>query len=174
MKSMLHRVKPGVVLLLCAASLLAQPVQTDYDHNFNLAKLKTYTFNQQDRKSGDPLASSPINDRRIHDALQTQLETNGFATSMRPDFLVAYSVTTKRALDIQDNHFGVLARGGFLNVSQITEGTIVVTFVDSATNQEVWRGYASGEITPKNLDKDINKAISKLIQAFKKNQEGKK
>jgi hypothetical protein len=49
-----------------------------------------------------------------------------------------------------------------------------VSFLDSASGQEVWRGYASGELTPKNLDKDVTKAIGKLIQAFKNNQAGKK
>lgn len=173
MKSILQGIPDGLVVLLCAASLLAQPVQTDYDHNFNLGKLKTYAFSQHARRVGDPLAASPINDRRIHDALEAELEANGFLSSEHPDFFIAYSVTTQKGLSIQDNRFGVL-RGGFVNVNQVTEGTIIVTFVDSGTNQEVWRGYASGEINPKNFDKVVNKAISKLIRAFKKNQAGKK
>ena len=69
---------------------------------------------------------------------------------------------------------GVLQRWGNVNVSEVTEGTLVVVFVDSKTRLEVWRGYASGTITPKNLDKDVNKAVSKLIQKFTKNQSGQK
>ncbi len=160
-------------LALCAGGALAQTVQTDYDHNFNLAKLRTYGFYQQERRSDDPLAASPINDRRIHDALDTQLRSNGLAPSEQPDFLIAYFVTTKRGLDIQDNRFGLFQRMGSVNVNQVTEGTLVVVFVDSATKQEVWRGYASGTIKPKDLDKDVNKAATKLVQKFKKNQTGK-
>jgi hypothetical protein len=49
-----------------------------------------------------------------------------------------------------------------------------VIFADAATGQEVWRGYATGQITPKNLDKDVTKAVTKLVQKFKKNQAGQK
>ena len=163
----------GFLLVLCAGGALAQTVQSDYDHNFNLARFKTFAFYQQDRKPGDPLAASPINDRRIHDALNTQLAANGFSASDQPDFRIAYFVTTKQALDIQDNRFGLLQRRGSINVEQVTEGTLIVILADAASGQEVWRGYATGTINPKDLDKDVNKAVVKLVQKFKKNQTGK-
>jgi hypothetical protein len=159
--------------LLWAGAALAQTVQTDYDRNFNITKFKTFGFYQQERKATDPLAASPINDRRIHDALAAQLTANGLSASSQPDFLIAYFVSTKQGLDIQDNRFGLLQRRGSINVNQVTEGTLVVVFADAASGQEVWRGYASGTINPKNLDKDVNKAVSKLIEKFKKNQMGK-
>jgi predicted DNA-binding transcriptional regulator len=46
--------------------------------------------------------------------------------------------------------------------------------MDAAGKQEVWRGYASGTINPKDLDKDVNKAVTKLVEKFKKNQAGQK
>jgi multidrug efflux pump subunit AcrB/predicted DNA-binding transcriptional regulator len=166
----------GLLLLCACAAATAQTVQTDYDHSFNLARLKTYDFYPQDRKPGDPLAASPLNDRRIHNALDAQLRANGLnnVTSGQADFLIAYFVTTRRGLDIQDNRLGLLQRMGSINVSQVTEGTIVVIFVNRATQQEVWRGYVSGTINPKDLDKDVNKGIAKLVQKFVKEQAGKK
>ena len=175
MKTVRTIITSSLLVLVCAAGALAQTVQTDYDHNFNLSKLKTYAFAPQLRKPSDPLAASPINDRRIHDALDSQLRVNGLAESSQPDFVISYFVTTRKNLDIQDNRLGFFQRmGGSINVNQITEGTIVVVFVDSSSNQEVWRGYVSGTINPKDLDKDVNKGITKLVQKFKKNQEGKK
>jgi hypothetical protein len=166
----------GLFLTLSSVAVMAQSVQTDYDHSFNLARLKTYDFHQQTRKPGDPLAASPMNDRRIHNALASQLRAQGFAssTTMQPDFLIAYFVTTRKGLDIRDNRFGILQRMGSVNVNQVTEGSIVVVFIDNATNQEVWRGYVSGTIDPKDLDKDVNKGIAKLVQRFVKDQAGKK
>jgi uncharacterized protein DUF4136 len=165
----------SLLLIVCSIAAMAQSVQTDYDRTYNLAKLKTYGFFQQQRKSGDPLAASPLNDRRIHDALDAQLKLNGFAnsTTQTPDFMIAYYVTTRAGLDIQDNRFGYW-RGGNINVSQVTEGNIVVVFVDATTQQEVWRGIASGTVNAKNLDKDVNKSIAKLVEKFVKNQAGKK
>jgi len=164
----------GLFLLICAAGAMAQSVQTDYDHNFNLGKLKTYSFAQLLRKPNDPLAASPLNDRRIHDTLDTQLRANGLSEAGQPDFAISYYVTTRKNLDIQDNRLGFFQRmGGNINVNQITEGTIVVVFTDTQSNEEVWRGYVSGTLNPKDLDKDVNKGITKLVQKFKKNQDGK-
>ena len=173
MKNFRNLIACSAFLLLCAAGAMAQTVQTDYDRNFNLARFKTFGFHQQERRPGDPLAASPINDRRIHDALAAQLTANGLSASDQPDFLIAYFVSTKQGLDIQDNRFGLLQRRGSVNVSQVTEGTLIVIFADAGTRQEVWRGYASGTINPKDLDKDVNKAVTKLVEKFKKNQLGK-
>ena len=173
MKNFRNLIACSAFLLLCAAGAMAQTVQTDYDHNFNLARFKTFGFYQQVRRAGDPLAASPINDRRIHDALATQLAANGLSASDQPDFMIAYFVSTKQGLDIQDNRFGLFQRMGSVSVNQVTEGTLVVVLADAATRQEVWRGYASGTINAKDLEKDVNKAVTKLVQKFKKNQMGK-
>jgi hypothetical protein len=165
-----------MLLMLSSIAAMAQSIQTDYDHSFNLARLKTYDFHQQTRKPGDPLAASPINDRRIHNALDSQLRANGFSnmTGGQPDFLIAYFVNTRKGLDIRDNRFGILQRMGSVNVNQVTEGSIVVIFIDTATKREVWRGFVSGTIDPKDLDKDVNRGITKLVQKFVKDQTGKK
>ena len=162
----------SLMLLICSIAANAQSVQRDYDHSFNLAKLKTYGFLKQTRKAGDPLAASPMNDYRIYATLDAQLKANGFAdgTSGQPDFYIAYYVTAQKGLDIQDNRFGLLQRMGSVNVNQVTEGTIVVVFVDSSTEREVWRGFMSGTINPKDLDKDVNKGVAKLVQKFIKDQ----
>jgi len=165
-----------LLLAICSVAAKAQSVQTDYDHSFNLAKLKTYDFYQRERKPGDALAASPINDRRIHDALDSNLKAHGFAERMsgQADFLIDYFVTTRKGLDIRDNRFGILQRMGSVNVNQVTEGTLVVIFIDRVTHQEVWRGFVSGVINPKDLEKDVNKGAAKLIEKFLKDQTGKK
>ena len=164
----------AVLLLLCGSAAMAQSVQTDWDRSFNLSKLRTYSFYQQERGARDPLAASPINDRRIHDALNSQLQANGFSESVKPDFQISYFVSTKTGFDIQDSRYGWLQRRGTIDVEQVTEGTLVVVFVDTTTQQEVWRGYATGTINPKNLNEDVTKAVTKLVQKFVKNQAGKK
>jgi hypothetical protein len=163
----------GLLFLFWSAAAMAQSVQTDYDRTFNLGKLRTYSFLNQERGPKDPLASSPINDRRIHDALNAQLQANGLSESAKPDFQIGYFVSTKQGLDIQDNRYGWFQRRGTIDVQQVTEGTLLVVFVDTATQQEVWRGYATGTINPKHLNEDVTKAVTKLVQKFKKNQAGK-
>ena len=165
----------GLLLSMSSIAAMAQSVQTDYDHSFNLARLKSYGFIEQARKPNDPLFASPINDRRIHNAIDSQLTAHGFNNNAgkRPDFLIAYFVKTQKSLDIRDNRMGILQRMGSINVNQVTEGSIVVIFIDAATQQEVWRGIVSGKIEPKDLDKDVNKGVAKLVEKFLKNQAGK-
>ena len=167
----------GILLLLGSMAAMAQSVRTDYDRSFNLSGLKTYGFYEQSRLPGDPLAESPLNDRRIHTALDSELRAHGFSPGEQPDFLIAYYVTTRQGLDIKDNNrFGIgpWDRWGSIQVNQVTEGTLVVIFVDPATSQEVWRGLASSTINEKNLHKDVNKSITRLVQRFVKDQAGKK
>jgi len=166
----------ALLLVLSSEAATAQSIQTDYDRSFNLAKLRTFAFQRQSRKPGDTLAANPMNDRRIHNALDAQLKASGFSASTtgQPDFLISYYVTTRKGLDIRDNRFGLLQRMGNVNVNQVTEGSIVVVFLDRATQQEVWRGYVTGTVDPKDLDKDVNKGIAKLVQKFVKDQSGKK
>lgn len=166
----------GMLLLLCSLAARAQAVRTDYDRSFNLAKLKTYGFAEQERKPGDPLAASSLNERRIHTALDTQLQAHGFRQSEQPDFMIAYFVTTRQGLDVRDNRSGIgpWDRWGNIKVNQVTEGTLMVVFTDTATGREVWVGLASTTINPKSLDKDVHKGITKLVQQFIKDQGLKK
>ena len=176
MKSLRLLLSCCLLMMICSIAASAQSVQSDYDRAFNLARLRTYDFYTQARKPGDALAASPINDSRIRAALDSQLKARGLAGSAdgRPDFLIAYFVTTRNGLDIQDNRFGLLRRMGSVNVNQVTEGTIVVVFVDSASGREVWRGFVSGTVKPKDLDKDVNKGIARLADKFIKDRAGKK
>src|ERR1043165_2656060 len=119
MKSISNLITCSVLLLLCAGAALAQNVQTDYDHNFNLAKFRSFGFYAPTRRPGDPLRVNPINDRRIHDALDTQLKTNGFTSREQPDFWIVYHVTTRQGLDIQDNRFVQWLRRGNVRVNSV-------------------------------------------------------
>ena len=166
----------GLLVLLSAIAAPAQSIQTDYDRSYNLAKLKTYSFIEQTRPPGDPLTASPLNDRRIHTALDSQLRAQGFQTSEQPDFYIAYYVTTRMGLDIQDNRsWGPpWDRWGNVTVNQVPEGTLMVMFLDPATRQEIWVGMVSGEINPKDLERNLSKSIAKMVQRFVKDQTGKK
>ena len=166
----------GLLVIMSSIGACAQSIQTDYDRSFNLAKLKTYSFVEQTRPPGDPLAASPLNDRRIHTALDSQLQAQGFQPSEHPDFYIAYHVTTRMGLDIEDNRISgpPWDRWGNIKVNQVPEGTLMVTFLDPVSRQEIWVAMVSGEINPKDLDRNLNKSIAKMIQKFVKDQGAKK
>jgi hypothetical protein len=176
MKTLRVVIACGCLIMSNSIAAWAQSVQTDYDRSYNLAKLRTYSFAEQTRPPGDPLAASPLNDRRIHSALDSQLQAQGFRPSEKPDFLIAYSVATRMGLDIEDNRISgpPWDRWGNIKVNQVTEGTLMVMFLEPATRQEIWVGLVSGEINPKNLDRGVNKSIARMVVRFVKDQAAKK
>ncbi|MEQ1764600.1 MAG: DUF4136 domain-containing protein [Pyrinomonadaceae bacterium] len=161
----------GLVLCMFVALGNAQSVQSDLDKSFDFSKLKTFEFSMQTRGSSDPLVHDQLNNGRIRNALESKLIAGGYRSdSSKPDFAVAYYVTTKNALSVQN--YGYAAPRWFggrdIRVDQYTEGTLTVDLIDLATNQLVWRGRASGAIELKNIDNKINKSVEKLVERFLK------
>ena len=53
-------------------------------------------------------------------------------------------------------------------MDQYSEGTLMVDFIDTRTNQVIWRGRATGTIEMKDVDKKISKSTEKLVKQFVK------
>lgn len=166
----------GIILGLLVISTQAQSVQSDYDRSFNLSNLKTFGFAVQRRPATDPLGGDTLNDSRIRTAIESQLLSNGFRTETgNPDFVIAYYVTAKEKLNVQDYSYGPPRWWGRrdIRVDQYSEGTLMVDFIDVKTNQVIWRGRASGTLELKGVDKKINKSAEKLVKQFVKDTQRK-
>lgn len=161
----------AMLLGLLVVSANAQTVQTDYDRSFRFSDLKTFSFVAQRRGATDPLAGDSLNDGRIRTAMESQLIGNGFRMETeKPDFAIAYYVTTKNKLNVQDYGYGPPRWFGGRNISvnQYSEGTLMVDFIDTNTNQVIWRGRASGTLELKGVDKKISRSVEKLVKQFMK------
>ena len=161
----------GILLGLLVVSAAAQTVQSDFDRAFRFSNLKTFSFAVQRRAATDPLASDTLNDGRIRTGLETQLRANGFRMETEsPDFVIAYHVTSKNRLNVQDYSYGPPRLWGSrdIRVNQYAEGTLMVDFIDVKTNQVVWRGRATGALELKDVDKKITKSTEKLVKQFMK------
>jgi hypothetical protein len=152
----------GILLGLLVVSAAAQTVQSDFDRTFRFSNLKTFGFAVQKR-------ADTLNDGRIRTGLETQLRANGFRMQTEtPDFMIAYYVTSKDRLNVQDYSFGPPRLWGSrdIRVNQYAEGTLMVDFIDVKTNQVVWRGRATGALELKDVDKKITKSTEKLVKQF--------
>ena len=166
----------GMLLGLLAVTANAQTVQTDYDRSFRFSDLKTFSFVAQRRGATDPLANDSLNDGRIRTAMESQLIGNWFKMETeKPDFVIAYYVTTKNKLNVQDYGYGPPRWFGRrdIHVDQYSEGTLMVDLVDTNTNQVIWRGRASGTLELKGVDKKISKSVEKLVKQFVKDTQKK-
>ena len=161
----------AMMIGVMAVSAAAQSVQTDFDRSFRFSDLKTFSFANQRRAVTDPLASDTLNDGRIRNGLESQLTANGFKVqNEKADFVIAYYVTTKNKLNVQDYGFGPPRwfGGRDIRVNQYSEGTLMVDFIDAKSNQVIWRGRASGTLEMKGVDKKISKSVEKLVKQFLK------
>jgi len=166
----------GMLLGLLVVSAAAQSVQSDFDRTFRFSNLKTFSFAVQRRGANDPLAGDSLNAGRIRTGLESQLMANGFhMETEKPDFVIAYYVTTKNKLSVQDYGYGPPRwfGGRDIRVNQYSEGTLMVDFIDARTNQVIWRGRASGTLEMKGVDKKISKTTEKLIKQFVKDTQSK-
>jgi hypothetical protein len=161
---------------LMAMSAAAQSVQSDFDRSFRFSDLKTFSFAIQNRAASDPLASDSLNDGRIRKGLESQLTAGGFHMGTeKADFVIAYYVTTKNKLNVQDFGYGPPRWFGSrdIRVNQYSDGTLMVDFIDAKSNQVIWRGRASGTLEMKGVDKKISKSVEKLIKQFMKDTQTK-
>ena len=161
----------GLVLGLLVGSAAAQSVQSDFDRTFQFSNLKTFSFAVQRRGATDPLSTDTLNNVRIRTGLESQLIANCFRMETeKADFVIAYYVTTKNKLSVQDYGYGPPRwfGGRDIRVNQDTEGTLMVDFIDTRTNQVIWRGRAIGTLELKGVDKKISKSTEKLVKQFVK------
>jgi hypothetical protein len=163
-------------LALAPAAATAQSIQSDWDRSYDFSKLHTYAYVAQTRGPRDPLSVNPLNDRRVRAALDSQLVLLGFtqSTGDAPDFFVAYHAATRDRLSLQEWGYGPGRWGNRrIDVNEYTEGTLVVDFISGTTKEMVWRGTATGAISPNEADKKIKNAVAKLAQRFKKDTKPK-
>lgn len=156
-------------LVLATNVTFAQHVKTDYDHNVNFEKYKTYSW--RDVRTQDPLWVD-----RIKEAVNRQLMAKGWmlAPSGGDASIVAIGTTKNhQTLDTFYNDMGGgWLWGGFGDATTTTEtytvGTLVVDIFDSNTKKLIWRGSASNTLSGKpdaNIKK-LDKSAQKLFEHF--------
>lgn len=172
--------RTGILMLALAIALSSVALATtksDYDHNYNLAKLKTWAFTQPEA-ARDMAGRNALWAGRVGDDLQQQLSRQGFERTDRAgaDFLIAYRLGTKEKVNTYYESLGFpdWHRRGFLggwrDVSVVnipySESTLVIDVIDAKTGNLVWRGYNTRTIDFKKADQTIEKAVEHLTDRF--------
>lgn len=115
---------------------------------------------------------SPLNRRRIEEAIESELVAKGFvpaASRDAADFVVSYSVGARDRIDARSFpapyagiwHWGRRYYGQEVDVDVYREGTLAIDVFDGKTHQPVWHGWASKRIT----DEDVKQAAQRIRAA---------
>jgi len=168
----LTRITLGLAMAtLVATSALAQKITTESAPKASFASYKTFMWIKEP-KVGDPLLK-----QRIIDDVSAQLRAKGWQpVSQGADVAVAAHVATQteQTLNTFYDGFGGGWRwgGGFgsatTTVNTYEEGTLIVDLFDAKTQEAVWRGTATQDVSsnPEKQSKNIDKAVQKLFSKF--------
>jgi len=146
---------------VCAS---AQTINVDYDRDVDFAKFKTYAWVQ-----GQP-APNPLVDKRIHNAIDSQLQSKGWTKDpSTPDAVVVYYAAVDAQRELNGSGGGPRWTSfGTLRVDLILTGQLVVDVYDASTQELVWRGHASDSVTDSSEknEKRLNESVAKLFRQF--------
>ncbi|HEX9652733.1 MAG TPA: DUF4136 domain-containing protein [bacterium] len=165
-----------VICLVAAASLMGcSPisVKTDYDHEIDFVKYKTFKWMPHPEKGGrDMVRENSLLDKRIRRAVERELTAKGYELieSGRPDALLAYHVGVRERVDVSTVGYGYWRgrfRGRSAYVDRYKEGTLIIDFVDPELQQLVWRGAATGVIgSLEESEERINESVTKIFEKY--------
>ena len=168
-----------VILTSCSAI----KVTSDYDTKVDFNQYKTFAF----YKPGiDKAEVSDLDKKRILRAIETELLAKGFTKSENPDMLVSIFTKSREKVNVnQNNNFGYgfgwgwnpWMRNGInnnVNVSQYTEGTLFIDFIDKKKKELVWQGVGTGALKMQNREKKearIKEFVKEIVSRFPPGQE---
>lgn len=163
------------VLFLTACSTVS--VTTDFDRSAPFTQYRTYML----APATDNVGLSPSSETALRETLRANLARHGVTeTSENPDLHVVRHISTKEKLAVhQSSDWGYMPYGygrygmwagaprTYTDVSQYTEGTLILDFVDAKTQKLVFRGTGTGTVSdPKTNAERITEAVEKIVQEF--------
>ena len=174
-------------LLLFSMALLTAcssvKVVADYDTKVDFNKYKTFAF----YKPGiDKASISDLDKKRILRAIESELIAKGFVKSENPEMLVSIFTKSREKVNVNQNNFGYGFGWGWnpwmmngmnnINVSQYTEGTLFIDFIDKEKKELVWQGVGTGALKNQNREKKdarIKEFVKEIILKFPPGSEKK-
>ena len=172
-------IKPLLLtLVILFSSCSAVKVAVDYDRKVDFKKYKTFAF----YKTGiDKAEISDLDKKRILRAIESELSLLGLVKSENPDMLVSIFTKSREKVDVnQNNNFGYGFGWGWnpwmgngmnrnVNVSQYTEGTLFIDFIDKQKKELVWQGIGTGALKIQNREKKearIKEFVKEIVSKF--------
>ena len=174
--------KKGFLLLLSVillSSCNAVKVVTDYDSKVDFNKYKTFAFYKPEI---DKAKISDLDKKRILRAIEKELLAKGLTKSTNPDMLVGIFTKSREKVNVNQNNVGFgwgwnPYWGGMNNgisVSQYTEGTLFIDFIDKEKKELVWQGIGTGALKLQNRAKKeerIKMFVKEIISKFPPDKE---
>lgn len=163
-----------IVLLFLILGCSKNP-NIDYDPDFPITSLKTYTIVHKTVKGGDTL-----NDERIYESIMNEMNIKGYKNSSEDtvDFHITFEVLIKK--DVPSNvsfgfGFGTFSGntgtsiGASRNISS-DQGNLLIRMINPATKKTFWQTSYTKEIdklsSPEDRSDYFKKIVSSMLKEF--------
>jgi hypothetical protein len=183
MERIMKNLLASAVLVLLVGCATGLRTQSDHDPAQSFAGYRTYAWVADEpmiAAGGEVDRVSPLNRRRIVDAIEAELKTRGFEKASdrsAASFTVSYTVGARDRIDVYSypemyRHpwsWGRPYFGREADVSMYTEGTLAIDIFDGATRRPVWHGWASRRITEQDVKRAaelIPPAVADILKSF--------
>ncbi|MFZ6014339.1 MAG: DUF4136 domain-containing protein [Bacteroidota bacterium] len=163
-------------LLLVAGCSPQIRVYSDHDPEYQVKDFKTFDWGQKIdvEKNQNPLLYNELNDKRIKAAVSEQLTSRGYTRSeLNPDLVIHYHIIVDDQSIVTTEPYGYFYGPYWTrmrtNVYSYREGTLIIDVMDPKTNNLLWRGWATADlttITPDQTEEIINRAVAKIFRQF--------
>ena len=173
---MITKIVPFAIALLFLTSCQSVRVVADYDKAAPFNSYKSFGFHKE---GVDRAEISDLDKRRILKAIETSLLEKGFSKSETPDLLVNFFTKEKQQVNIYNNNFNSFGWGwgwGWggpyfgtqYNVSNSTQGTLYIDFIDTKRKELIWQGIGRGNISTsvKYKDERINEFVASILRQY--------
>jgi hypothetical protein len=177
------------VLLITAMLLSACAGIRTGSHQDESVSLSAYqsfawmTANPYVPGDNNPVQVSPLSQKMIAQAIESELKAKGFTMVDDPesaDFVLSYTVGTRERIDVSSypnpyrGDWGWHLYGRQYQLEEVThrsytEGTLGIDIFDGSSKQPVWHGWATKTVSTadrENPGPSISKAVAAVFERF--------
>lgn len=179
LKNIIRFVMAAAMLAILAGCTSGPEIRTDYDHNADFSKYKTFGFFEP--LGVENARYSSIYGSIFRTAIIREMENRGYSQSDNPDLLINVSGKLQEKTRVtatpspyagmgyygyRRGYYGPWGGYGYGSdtyVSSYTEGTVNVDLVDAAEKQMVWEGVAIGRVQDNQSSEEVRANISAAV-----------
>ncbi len=165
----------ALAVLLTAGCSNQITVKSDYDKDVDLSLYKTYAWlpNKEIESKTNPLVYNELTDKRIKQAVETQLQSKGIQLATNPNLRVHYHIIIDNKSAVRPDAYGYNYSTYWMrnqvDVFRYREGTLIIDLMDSKNKNLIWRGWGVSVLNDSDVsltEEEISDIVIKILHEF--------
>ena len=171
--------------ILCASFLLAQKIDTEFDHALDFTKFKTFSITSGRINAKNEMINSELAEKNLKAAIVSQLKSKGLTEAEgKADLTVTFRLTggkQNQSVRVPNSNPGggaVIRRNGTIAPGGANRGThkevyakakdtLIIDIKDGTTKELAWRATCiDTQDDPAKLEKRLGTLVTKAFQKY--------